>query len=282
MSSHTLKAENGRPGMSAKRKGGCGDDLIVNVPPGTIVRELLSLPKDFNLELVEDVDYSYENLLESEHEQPSSILVCELNQDGQRAEMVKGGCGGRGNIAFKSSRNRSPTNADIGERGQKKRLELELKTIADVGLVGFPNAGKNSVNWQDRRKFTVADIPGLIEGAHENRGLGHEFLRHIERTAFLVYVLDLSSDKGTAVLHFDILRNELEMHASGLSDRLGCIVANKMDAGEIAVANLTHLLEHVGNHMAIFPTSAWHQTGIEDVVKHISVSLPIKTSMLGK
>ncbi|KAI0564600.1 GTPase Obg [Gracilaria domingensis] len=305
MSTHSLKAENGRPGMSAKRQGRQGNDLVVEVPRGTIVRELHSPFEELDLEAMGKLEYSYEDMLECESQEPSSILVCELNQDGQRAEVVKGGCGGRGNVAFKSSRNRSPVESDAGEKGQKKRLELELKTIADVGLVGFPNAGKStflravssakpkvasypfttlrphigvvnadSVNPQNQRTFTVADIPGLIEGAHENRGLGHEFLRHIERTAFLVYVLDLSVDAGVVVHTFDVLQKELEMHETGLSKRMGCIIANKMDAGDSAVTNLTHLLEHVGNRMAIFPASARFQTGIQDVIQYISAALP--------
>lgn len=302
MSSHNLKAENGRPGMSAKRHGRNGSDLVVRVPPGTVVRELDAINGSNGFEGLLEMEMS--DMKMEDHLSPRGILVCELNRNGQRAEVAQGGGGGRGNVAFKSSQNRSPTTADPGEQGQRRRLELELKTIADVGLVGLPNAGKSTflravssakpkvasypfttlrphigvVNadgkLQDKRIFTVADIPGLIEGAHDNRGLGHEFLRHIERTAFLVYVLDVSGEEGSAIKAFNVLQNELEMHEPGLSQRSRCIVANKMDSGGAVVENLNDLLDELGSQIDIFPVSARFETGVEDVIRHISESLP--------
>lgn len=307
MSTHTIKAENGRPGLSAKKKGRKGNDLVIPVPPGTMVHELVDTHDPSSFENMHDIQVITD---ENPDQEPEKILLCELNQEGSLAIVSSGGTGGRGNLAFKSSQNRSPMNADRGQAGQKRKLQLELKTIADVGLVGFPNAGKSSflhsistakpkiasypfttlrphigvvnplsLNPQVDRTYTVADIPGLIEGAHENRGLGHEFLRHIERTNFLVYILDVSVEEETAVRSFQILQNELEMYQTGLSRRSSCIVANKMDEGELSVINLTSLLESYGNQMAIFPISAKFQTGIDDVVKYISESLP---SLLSK
>lgn len=231
------------------------------------------------------------------------ILVAELNLIGENIQVAAGGRGGRGNAAYKSSTNRTPMQADQGAPGETRRLELVLKTIADVGLVGFPNAGKStllraishakpkvaaypfttlrphigvmSTTTQTEGKFyptlTVADIPGLIEGAHEDRGLGHDFLRHIERTSFLVYVIDVagfgSVDPCKA---FDVLRKELELHSPGLSFRAGCVVANKMDGGEQARKNLVRLIAEVGDKFAVFPVSAKFGVGVKAVVHHLS------------
>lgn len=233
----------------------------------------------------------------------SKILVAELNSVGENIQVAAGGRGGRGNAAYKSSTNRAPMQADQGAPGETRRLELVLKTIADVGLVGFPNAGKStllraishakpkvaaypfttlrphigvmSTTTQTEGKFnptlTVADIPGLIEGAHEDRGLGHDFLRHIERTSFLVYVIDVagfgSVDPCKA---FDVLRKELELHSPGLSFRAGCVVANKMDGGELARKNLARLIAEVGDEFAVFPVSAKFGVGVKAVVHHVS------------
>lgn len=288
MASKAIKAENGGPGMSAKQRGKDGNDLVVPVPPGTIVRELPLL-------------------IEDEFFEPSPIfsepiLIAELNTPGESAKVALGGMGGRGNTAFKSSRNRSPQNFEPGQSGEHRKLEMELKIIADVGLVGFPNAGKstflraisrakpkvasypfttlrphigvvqaatNDDKLKDRT-LTVADIPGLIEGAHENRGLGHAFLRHIERTKFLVYVLDLSVPTGRVLNDLEILRNELEKHEEGLSTRPCCIAANKMDIGVSSFENLNILLKSVGVKIPIFPLSAKHKTGTDGIVEHLS------------
>lgn len=288
MSSKTVKAESGSPGMSAKRRGKNGNDLIIPVPPGTVVRELPLLAED--------------DFFEQPSEFDDAVLIAELNTPGERAQIALGGMGGRGNTAFKSSRHRSPQNFEPGQSGEHRRLELELKSIADVGLVGFPNAGKStflraisqakpkvasypfttlrphigvvqaitSDNALKDRTLTVADIPGLIEGAHENRGLGHEFLRHIERTKFLVYVLDLSAPIGHVLKDFEILQKELEMHEEGLSTRPCCIAANKMDIGVSSHENLGILLKAIGDKVPIFPLSAKHGTGTNGIVEHLS------------
>lgn len=287
MASGNVRAESGRPGQSTHRNGKHGSDLIIPVPPGTVIRECAVIDDPF-------VEPSF-----SEVEDP--VQIAELNKEGERAEVARGGIGGRGNVSFKSSQNRSPTNAEPGESGETRRLELELKSIADVGLVGLPNAGKSTFlraisdakprvasypfttlqphigvvqatsgdDVAEYRTLSVADIPGLIEGAHENRGLGHEFLRHIERTKFLVYVLDLSAEDGGSLHDFEVLRNELEMHEAGLSQRQSCIVANKMDTGPSSHENLKSLVNAVGNATSVFPISAKYRTGIESVIQHL-------------
>lgn len=287
-----VRAQNGGPGFSAKRHGKNGSDLVIPVPPGTVIRERPHIRDD---------PFSEPCAPEPVEE----ILVAELNEDGQQAEVARGGTGGRGNVAFKSSRNRSPTKCDSGEAGETRRLELELKSIADIGLVGFPNAGKStflraiskakpkvasypfttlrphigvvqtksSTDEFEDRSMTVADIPGLIEGAHDNRGLGHEFLRHIERTKFLAYVLDMSSPSGEMVDDLAILRNELELHEEGLSKRQSCIVANKMDSGPRSHENLNSLLRAVGDSTHIFPVSAKYRSGVDEVIRHFNASV---------
>ena len=186
-------------------------------------------------------------------------MVADLTQPGQTTTLCKGGAGGRGNVHFKSARNQAPTRADAGVGGEEAYYYLELRKIADVGLVGYPNAGKStllgavsaakpkvaaypfttlhpSVGVVERpgfRRFTVADIPGIIDGAHENVGLGHEFLRHIVRCKQLLFVLDMAGSEGRNPLQ-DLahLRRELDLYDPTLSGRPWLIVANKMDLAE--------------------------------------------------
>lgn len=234
-------------------------------------------------------------------------LVCELNDDGQQVLVAESGKGGKGNVAFKSSTNRSPLKCSPGTAGQLRKIHLELKTIADVGLVGFPNAGKStllraisnakprvaaypfttlrphigmvSCLGEDDKMISVADIPGLIEGAHEDRGLGHDFLRHIERTSVLVYVVDVAGGGKQATKALKVLREELEMYLPGLSKRASCVVANKMDVKDLrgdhngrkgVTDGLLEFNESVGDEFVVFPVSAKYGVGVSDVVDHLS------------
>ncbi|MCH2175400.1 MAG: GTPase ObgE [Lentisphaeria bacterium] len=222
------EGKNGQGGMGKNRHGKNGDDCIVKVPIGTVIKDI-----DFDLE-----------------------IICDMTQNGQRYVAASGGHGGRGNTHFLTNTNRAPRRADEGIPGEERYLELELKTIADIGLVGYPNAGKSSLlealtnaspetapypfttlhphvgikEYKDYFRITIADIPGLIEGASENVGLGHAFLRHIERTKLLVMVLDMNgTDNRDPWDDMASLFQELELYQPGLSERVTMIAANKMD-----------------------------------------------------
>ena len=218
------RAANGAAGRSANRDGASGKDLVIPVPDGTVVLD-------------------------------DEGLVADLVGDGARAVVAQGGRGGRGNAAFVSGRNRVPRTAEPGEDGEERRLRVELRTVADVGLVGLPNAGKSTllsklsaarpkiadypfttltlnlgVADADGDRFVVADIPGLVEGAHEGRGLGDRFLRHIVRCRALVFVVDLASEDPATDLA--TLREELDAYDPGLTRRPALVVGSKADLVE--------------------------------------------------
>lgn len=221
------QAEDGRPGGGSNCTGRTGHDVIVTLPVGTVV---------------------YDNVTEE--------LLADLVADGDTVVIARGGRGGRGNSHFATSTNRVPTQFTRGTEGEERTLRLELKLLADVGLVGFPNAGKSTliaaisaarpkiaeypfttliphlgvVRWGADRSFVVADIPGLIEGAHEGKGLGTQFLRHIERTAFLLHLIDVSEwASQEPVAGFEVLRQELSAYDEALSNRPFAVVATKID-----------------------------------------------------
>lgn len=223
--------EGGR-GTGQQMYGRGGADCIVDVPVGTQVRD-----------------------------QATGELLCDLTAHGAEFTVATGGKGGLGNCHFKSSTNRAPKQFTEGEPGQERDLKLDLKIIADAGLVGFPNAGKSSilcrisdahpkvapypfttinpivgtVIYDDAHRLTVADIPGLIEGAHKGIGLGHEFLRHIERSPLLVFVIDMAGVEGRNPCDdYRNLKKELKLHDKTLATRKAIIVANKMDLPEAA------------------------------------------------
>jgi GTPase len=218
-----LRAANGRPGLGNNRTGAAGDDLVVSVPDGTVVRE-------------------------------DGALVADLVGTGSRAVVARGGRGGRGNASLAGPKDRVPRVAEPGEEGEERTLQLELHTVADLGLVGLPNAGKSTllaaltaarpkvadypfttltpnlgVAGGDRR-FVIADIPGLIEGASEGKGLGHRFLRHVERCRALLLVVDLSAEDSAADLA--TLRAELSAYDPGLVQRPNLVVGTKADLVE--------------------------------------------------
>ena len=228
-----FSAERGEHGMGSNRTGHTGADLELEVPIGTLVYEKIDDP-----------------------DRPRRLLG-DLAEEGQRVLVAKGGRGGLGNARFATSTNRAPRKVQPGEPGEIKDLRLELKLLADVGLVGFPNAGKSTliarvsaarpkiadypfttltpnlgvVRLNEDRSFVVADVPGLIEGAHRGLGLGHQFLRHLERTKVLVHVVDVSGASGrNPVSDLDTVRRELELFQPALAAKPQIVAANKIDA----------------------------------------------------
>ncbi len=224
---HHWQAQNGQPGSGANKHGASGNDLVIKVPPGTLIHDI-------------DLD----------------LLLKDLNEIGLKVRVCRGGRGGKGNKAFATSINQTPRNAERGKEGQERNIRLELKLIADVGLVGMPNAGKSTlisrcsaarpkiadypfttiepvlgiVELSDFRRFVMADIPGLIEGAHAGAGLGHEFLKHIERTTILAHILDIMPTDGSdPAENYKAIRSELEKHSKILAQKQEIIIANKID-----------------------------------------------------
>ena len=259
-----LRAGKGEHGRGKLQSGAGGNDLVVRLPVGTVV-----------------------------HEVPAGAIVGDLCADGQRLLAARGGRGGRGNAHFKSSTRRAPRIAEKGEAGEERTLELELKLIADVGLVGYPNAGKSTliskisaarpkiapypfttrephlglVRYGEDGSFVVADIPGLIEGAHRNVGLGHEFLRHIERTRLLLLVIDMAAVDGHEPLDVLMtLETELTLHHPELMKKTRLIAANKMDLPE-AAARLGDFRRRAGECRGrIYPISALTGSGVKELV----------------
>lgn len=257
---HHWKAGNGQPGSGSNKYGADGDDLIIKVPAGTLIYDT-------------DID----------------LLLIDLDEAGRKARVCRGGRGGRGNKAFAGPTNQTPRNAEQGKPGQERNIRLELKLIADVGLVGLPNAGKSTlvsrcsaarpkiadypfttlepvlgiVELSDFRRFVMADIPGLIEGAHTGAGLGHEFLRHIERTTIIVHVIDIMPMDGSdPIENYHAIRGELDKHSAVLAKTPEVIIANKIDLdpdGE-AVEALREELD-----AEVYPISAATGQGIKDL-----------------
>jgi GTP-binding protein len=256
-----FKAERGAHGRGKNMHGSWGEDLVVRVPVGTVIRD-----------------------------DDSGQVIADLTRAGQEVIVARGGRGGRGNARFSSSVNRAPSISENGEPGEERWIRLELKLLADVGLVGFPNAGKSTlisvisaakpkiadypfttlvpnlgvVQTRGHDSFVVADIPGLIEGAHQGMGLGHEFLRHVERTRVLLFVLDTAQTEGRDCLEdYEVLRRELQAFNPDLAHRPFLIVANKMDLPD-AETNLLRLQEQFGDQ--VIPISAAAGQGIENLV----------------
>ena len=263
-----FKAERGQHGMGKGMHGASGKDLIVKVPVGTVIY-------DENGEVIADMVYH-----------------------GQQVVAAKGGRGGRGNMRFATPTNRAPTIAEKGEPGEERWIMLELKLIADVGLVGLPNAGKSTiisrisaakpkiadypfttivpnlgvVKVGEGDSFVVADIPGLIEGAHKGTGLGHEFLRHVERTRLLVHVVDVSVPDSDVLDNFYTINNELKLYDEKLIKKPMIVAANKMDMPN-AHKNFEKLKEALKGEYEVFPISALTGQGLDALILKIAEML---------
>lgn len=263
-----LKAADGGHGQSKNRHGAAGADLLVPVPPGTIVRN------------------------------EKGRVIADLTIAGQKALVAEGGRGGKGNARFASSRRRAPRLAEKGLPGDEKNIFLELKLMAQVGLVGFPNAGKSTllgriteakpkiasypfttlspnlgvVKVGDEGSFVVADLPGLIEGAHQGAGLGHQFLRHVERNLLLLFLIDISPtaepDPADA---YRLLQLELDKFSGQLKDYPRVIVANKIDVGgaEEEISRLTDTLKSESESLRLFLISAATGEGVKDLTRYL-------------
>lgn len=265
-----FKAEHGEHGMSKSMHGRGAEDLVVKVPQGTIVK---------------DID--------------TGEIIADLVAHGQRAVIAKAGRGGRGNKRFATPANPAPELSENGEPGQERNVQLELKVLADVGLVGFPSVGKSTllsvvsaarpkiaayhfttivpnlgmVDAGDGRSFVMADLPGLIEGASQGVGLGHQFLRHIERTRVIVHVIDMSGSEGRVPYEdYMAINNELEQYNLRLMERPQIIVANKMDMPD-AEENLNEFKTKISEDIPVFPISAVTKTGLRELLLAIADKL---------
>ncbi|KTW20270.1 GTPase ObgE [Staphylococcus warneri] len=265
-----FKAKKGENGQSSNMHGRNAEDLVLKVPPGTIVKSV-----------------------ETEE------VLADLVEDGQRAIVAKGGRGGRGNSRFATPRNPAPDFSENGEPGEEIDVTLELKLLADVGLVGFPSVGKSTllsivskakpkigayhfttikpnlgvVSTPDNRSFVMADLPGLIEGASDGVGLGHQFLRHVERTKVIVHMIDMSGSEGRDPIDdYHVINKELVAYKQRSEDRPQIIVANKMDMPD-AEENLELFKEEIGDDHIIIPLSAVSRDNIDQLLYTIADQL---------
>ncbi|MDQ3885106.1 MAG: GTPase ObgE, partial [Thermoproteota archaeon] len=265
-----FKATRGEHGMSKNQHGRGAKDMVVKVPPGTVVTDA-----------------------------ETGAVIADLTQHGQRAVIAKGGRGGRGNSRFATPANPAPELSEHGEPGQERDVILELKLLADVGLVGFPSVGKSTllsvvssakpkiaeyhfttlvpnlgmVETEDARSFVMADLPGLIEGAHSGVGLGHQFLRHIERTRVIVHVIDMAATEGRDPYEdYLTINKELEQYNLRLTERPQIIVANKMDMPD-AEENLKVFKDKLTEDYPVFPISAITRNGLRELLFAIADKL---------
>jgi GTP-binding protein len=258
---HNVKAGRGQHGMGKDMHGKSGDDVVIKVPPGTLVRDA-----------------------------ETRVILKDLDTVGAQVIVAKGGRGGRGNARFKSATNQAPRRVESGNEGEAREIFLELKVLADVGLVGFPNAGKSTllsrlsgarpkiadypfttldphlgiVDAGDYRSFVMADLPGLIEGAHEGHGLGDRFLRHIERTRVILHLIDpVPPDGRDPVDAYHAIRKELEAYSPKLAEKHEIVVVSKLDlpdAEEVA----ERIRQELG--VPVIPISAVANKGLDRLI----------------
>ena len=262
-----FKAPRGEHGMSKNQHGKNAQPMIVKVPPGTVVSD-----------------------------EETGQIIADLTEHGQQAVIANGGRGGRGNSRFATPANPAPELSENGEPGIERNVVLELKVLADVGLVGFPSVGKSTllsvvssakpkiaeyhfttivpnlgmVETDDGRSFVMADLPGLIEGAHAGVGLGHQFLRHIERTRVIVHVVDMSGLEGRDPYEdYKTINAELKEYNLRLTERPQIIVASKMDMPD-SEDNLAEFKKKLEDDVEIFPISAITRTGVRELLFEIA------------
>lgn len=261
------KAKRGEHGRGKDQHGKKGDDVFIKVPVGTVVKD-------------------YEN----------GEIIADITEHGQKVLVAKGGKGGRGNMMFVSPTQRAPRYAEDGEPGEEKILVLELKLIADVGIVGYPNAGKSTfisvvsaarpkiadypfttitpnlgvVKGEYGESFVIADMPGLIEGAHKGVGLGIQFLRHIERTRLLLHFVDSSDFETPMDIRYEKIREELEKYSDELSKKKEIIVATKVDAAnDEFLDNFRKYIEQIGKKNDYYEVSALTKNGVKELLKRV-------------
>ncbi len=308
-----LKAKAGENGGSKNCTGRAAQDVIYKVPVGTLIYRMPFTPEEagpaprdttsfLDLETLTDEEAAK---LDHKHAPRRKVdpdeleLVMDLDRPGVDFVLGKGGDGGKGNVHFKSSRNRVPRQFTDGTEGEEGVFYMELRKIADAGLVGYPNAGKSTllshisnahpkiapypfttltphigvVDVVNYRRVTVADIPGLIEGASDNVGLGHDFLRHIVRCKLLIFVLDMAGSEGREPLDdLQKLRKELDLYDPTLSERPWIVVANKMDL-DGAKTKLKHFKTRY-RKLEVFPVSAEKSEGLEKLKERLAVLIP--------
>jgi GTP-binding protein len=269
------KADRGEDGRNKDQYGAAGDDLVLRVPVGTVV-----------------------------YDDATGAVIADLTTAGQRLPVARGGTGGRGNIHFKTAWNQAPRTAEPGTPGEERTLRLELKLLADVGLLGFPNVGKSTfisrvsrarpkiadypfttlvpnlgmVRLSDDRSFVIADIPGLIEGAADGAGLGHQFLRHVERCRVLIHIVEdspMTTDDRAPLTDFDTINRELARYAPDLADKPQIVVLNKLDIGPHRASVDDHVAAFAARGISLLTMSAVTGAGVDRVLeaawKHLAV-----------
>ena len=263
------KAPRGEDGRPKDQYGKAGEDLILRVPVGTVV-----------------------------YDEVSGDLLADLTHEGDRFPVAQGGKGGRGNIHFKTPWNQAPRNAEPGTPGDERTLRLELKLLADVGLLGFPNVGKSTfisrvsrarpkvadypfttlvpnlgvVRISDERTFVIADIPGLIAGAAEGAGLGHQFLRHVERCRVLLHIVEDSFTTGperSPLADLDVINRELARYAPELAKKPQVVVLNKIDAGTEGATVEEHVAAFAARGIELLTMSAATGEGVDQVLERL-------------